>query len=87
MMLPVIDALTSSTCPCPSATTAMISSAALPKVAFRKPPSAGPERSREFLGAEPDDAGERDQREAAQPGTPTRVGAMRSAPTTPARTR
>ena len=45
MMLPEIDAFTSSTCPCPSATTAMISSAALPKVAFRKPPSAGPERS------------------------------------------
>src|SRR5712671_6497073 len=44
MMLPVIDALTSATCPLCSATTAMISSAALPKVALRKPPQTGPER-------------------------------------------
>ena len=43
-MLPVIEALTSSTCPLRSATTAMISSAALPNVALRKPPHAGPER-------------------------------------------
>src|SRR4051812_35598459 len=43
-MLPVIEALTSATWPLPSATSAMISSAALPNVAFRKPPHAGPER-------------------------------------------
>src|SRR5262249_37831513 len=43
-MLPVIDALTSAMCPLLSATIAMISSAALPNVAFRKPPSAGPDR-------------------------------------------
>ena len=36
-MLPVIEALTSSTRPARSATIAMISSAALPKVALRKP--------------------------------------------------
>ena len=44
MMLPVIDALTSSTCPLRRATTAMISSAALPNVALRKPPQPGPDR-------------------------------------------
>ena len=44
MMLPVIDALTSSMWPLRSATTAMISSAALPNVALRKPPHAGPAR-------------------------------------------
>ena len=43
-MLPVIDALTSSTWPSLSATIAMMSSAALPNVALRKPPTAGPER-------------------------------------------
>ena len=42
MMLPVIVACTSSMCPSRSATNAMISSAALPKVAFRNPPSVGP---------------------------------------------
>ena len=73
MMLPVIDALTSSTWPWPSATTAMISSAALPKVAFRKPPSAGPERVGEFLGAEADHAGERDQRHRGSEEDPRRV--------------
>ena len=62
MMLPVIDALTSSTCPLRSATMAMISSAALPNVALRKPPQAGPGAPRELLGAEADEAGERDQR-------------------------
>src|ERR1700712_3403545 len=44
MMLPVIDAFTSSTWPLRRATTAMISSAALPNVAFRNPPQAGPVR-------------------------------------------
>ena len=44
MMLPVIDALTISTWCARSATIAMISSAALPNVALRKPPSVGPER-------------------------------------------
>ena len=63
MMLPVIDALTSSTCPSCRATIAMISSAALPKVALRKPPSAGPERARQLLGAGADQAGQRDQRQ------------------------
>src|SRR5256885_445388 len=43
-MLPVIDALTSATWPLRSATSAMMSSAALPNVALRKPPHAGPER-------------------------------------------
>src|SRR5262249_7475780 len=44
-MLPVMDAFTSATCPFLSATTAMMSSAALPNVALRNPPSAGPDRS------------------------------------------
>src|SRR5258705_5241309 len=43
-MLPVIEALTSSTWPLRSATTAMMSSAALPKVALRNPPQPGPDR-------------------------------------------
>src|SRR5437870_394346 len=43
-MLPVIDALTRATCPFPSATMAMINSAALPNVALRNPPHAGPRR-------------------------------------------
>jgi hypothetical protein len=58
-MLPVIDAFTSATWPLRSATSAMMSSAALPKVAFRNPPHAGPERAREVLGALADQAGER----------------------------
>ncbi len=44
MMLPVIEALTTSVWPARSATVAIISSAALPKVAFRNPPSVGPDR-------------------------------------------
>ena len=43
-MLPVIEALTSSTRPARSATIAMISSAALPKVALSRPPIVGPVR-------------------------------------------
>ncbi len=44
MMLPVIDAFTRAMCPLLSATIAMISSAALPNVALRNPPQAGPAR-------------------------------------------
>ena len=44
MMLPVIDALTTSTWCARNATIAMMSSAAFPNVAFRNPPSVGPER-------------------------------------------
>ena len=43
-MLPVIEALTRSTSPARSATIAMISSAALPKVALSRPPIVGPVR-------------------------------------------
>ena len=43
-MLPVIDAFTSSTRPARSATIAMMSSAALPKVALSSPPMVGPVR-------------------------------------------
>ncbi len=43
-MLPVMDAFTRSTRPARSATSAMISSAALPKVAFSSPPMVGPVR-------------------------------------------
>src|SRR6188768_31281 len=44
MMLPVIEALTTSTWCARSATTAIISSGALPNVALRNPPSVGPDR-------------------------------------------
>ena len=44
MTLPVSDALTIGSSPCASANMAMINSAALPKVAFRSPPSPGPTR-------------------------------------------
>ena len=43
-MLPVIDAFTRSTSPARSATIAMMSSAALPKVALSRPPMVGPVR-------------------------------------------
>jgi hypothetical protein len=39
---PVIEALTSSSLPCERATIEMISSAALPNVALRRPPTLGP---------------------------------------------
>ena len=42
MMEPVIDALTTSSCPAVSAKNAMISSAMLPNVALRMPPTWGP---------------------------------------------
>ena len=45
MMLPVIDALTTAVWCARSAVMAMISSAAFPNVAFRKPPRVGPARS------------------------------------------
>ena len=42
MMLPVMVACTSSMCPSLSAAKPMMSSAAFPKEALRKPPSVGP---------------------------------------------
>ena len=45
MMLPVIDALTTSSSPALRANIEMISSAALPKVALSSPPMPGPTRS------------------------------------------
>ena len=62
MMLPVIEALTSSTWPLRSATSAMISSAALPNVALRNPPQRRSGAARELLGAEADQPGERHER-------------------------
>ena len=50
MMLPVSDALTTSSQPAKRANRAMISSAALPKVAFSSPPIPGPEPLGELLG-------------------------------------
>src|SRR5258705_14023307 len=44
MMLPVIDAFTTSAWCARSAAMAMMSSAAFPKVAFRNPPNVGPAR-------------------------------------------
>ena len=43
-MLPMIEAFTSSISPARSATMAIMSSAALPKVALSSPPTAGPLR-------------------------------------------
>ena len=87
MMLPVIDALTSSTWPSPSATTAMISSAALPNVALRKPPHAGPERSASSSVAEPMSPASGTSETAAVMNTHGDVGASRCRPTRPARRR
>ena len=44
MTLPVREAFTTAVCPARSATRAMMSSAALPKVALRKPPTPAPSR-------------------------------------------
>ena len=63
MMLPVIEALTTSVWCAWSAAIAMISSAALPNVAFRKPPSVGPDAAGQVLGGGPDQPGGRDQRD------------------------
>ena len=63
-MLPVIDALTSSTSPARSATMAMISSAALPKVALSSPPIVGPGAVRQVLGGLAHVAGQRQHAEA-----------------------
>jgi len=43
MMLPERDAFTTLMCPACSAKIAMINSVALPRVAFSRPPTAGPE--------------------------------------------
>ena len=56
MMLPVIEALTTSMWPARSATIAMISSAALPNVALRNPPSVGPTAVGQLLGRVADQA-------------------------------
>ena len=53
MIEPVIEALTTSSMPARSATRAMISSAALPSVALRKPPIASPTRAASFSVARP----------------------------------
>ena len=45
MIDPVIDALTTPTNPCDNASNAMINSAALPNVAFNRPPMPGPARA------------------------------------------
>ena len=45
MILPTMEAFTTSCSPARRAKSAMISSVALPKVAFINPPSAGPTRS------------------------------------------
>ena len=45
MIDPVIDALTTPTSPCDNAISAMINSAALPNVAFSRPPMPGPARA------------------------------------------
>ena len=53
MIEPMIDALTTSWSPSASANMAMISSGALPKVTFSRPPMPGPERSASSSVARP----------------------------------
>ena len=53
MIEPVSEALTTSSMPARSATSAMISSAALPSVALRKPPMPSPRRAASFSVARP----------------------------------
>ena len=53
MIDPAIDALTTPVRPLLNATRAMINSAALPKVAFRKPPTPAPERAASCSVARP----------------------------------
>ena len=79
MMLPVIEALTTSMWCARSATIAMISSAALPNVALRKPPSVGPDRLGEIFGRLADQPGRRDQRDRRGDEDPERRAARCSA--------
>ena len=53
MIEPMIEALTTSCSPAPSANRAMISSGALPKVTLRSPPIPGPERAASSSVARP----------------------------------
>ncbi len=53
MIEPMIDALTTSCRPAPSANSAMISSGALPKVTLSRPPIPGPERAASSSVARP----------------------------------
>ena len=77
-MLPVIDALTRSTRPARSATIAMISSAALPKVALSSPPTVGPVRSAICSVARPHQSGERKHAEAGSAEDQQRRGVLSS---------
>ena len=61
--LPVSEPRTTSVRPLLIASNEMISSGALPKVAFRKPPMPGPRVLRRVLGRLADQPGERDERE------------------------
>ncbi len=70
MIEPMIDALTTSCRPWPSAKRAMISSGALPKVTLSRPPMPGPERAASSsvarpisaaVGTDPERRGEEDE--------------------------
>ena len=63
-MEPAIDAFTTSYSPARRAEIAMMSSAALPKVAFSSPPIPSPSALGDLLGRAPHPAGERHDREA-----------------------
>ena len=76
--LDVIDAFTSSTRPPWSATTAMMSSAALPNVALRKPPMAGPDRRASSSVPRPMIPASGTSEIAARTNTQTDSGAIRS---------
>ena len=76
-MLPVIEALTSSTWPSWSATIAMMSSAAFPNVALRNPPTAGPDRCASSSVPRPMMPGEWNQRNGRENEHPGRVGRHR----------
>ena len=60
---PVSEPRTTPGSPSATANSAMISSGALPKLAFRKPPTPGPGVLGGVLGRFADQPGERDQRE------------------------
>ena len=62
MIEPVSDALTTSISPAWRAKNAMISSAMLPNVAFRMPPTCGPVIAPSRSRREPDDPGQAEDR-------------------------
>ena len=75
MIEPMIEALTTSWRPWPSAKRAMISSGALPKVTLSRPPMPGPRPGGELLGRDAHQRGRRDDPERRDGEDQTRRGA------------